>query len=102
MFIMVAKKKDITQNDVIALYMEYVLEQEHFPISIYKFCKENNIEESIFYKFFGSFEGLQKEIWNTFFDVTIDLAHKSKDYDGYGSREKMLTFFYTFFDADHT
>ncbi len=91
-------KKKITKNDVIALYMEYVLENEHFPKSVYKFCKETKIEEPTFYQFFGSLEGLQKTIWDTFFVMTMDLSHKNKEYENYSAKEKVLTFFYTFFE----
>ncbi len=92
------KKKEITRQDVITAYMEYVLEHEKTPKSVFKFAKENNMTEAEFYNFFGSFDGLRKEIWNTFFTMTMDVAHKSEDYHGFSNREKMLTFFYTFFE----
>ncbi|SCY38305.1 DNA-binding transcriptional regulator, AcrR family [Nonlabens sp. Hel1_33_55] len=93
-----AKKKEINRQDVITAYMEYVLEHERTPKSVFKFAKENNMTEQEFYGFFGSFEGLRKEIWNTFFTMTMDVAHKSEDYHSFSNREKMLTFFYTFFE----
>jgi AcrR family transcriptional regulator len=92
------KKKETTRQDVITLYMEYVLEHEKTPKSVYKFAKDNGMTEADFYNFFGSFEGLRKEIWNTFFTMTMDVAHKSEDYHSFSNREKMLTFFYTFFE----
>ncbi len=92
------KKKEVTRQDVITAYMEYVLEHEKTPKSVFKFAKHNDMSEAEFYNFFGSFEGLRKEIWNTFFTMTMDVAHKSEDYHGFSNREKMLTFFYTFFE----
>lgn len=92
------KKEDITRQDVITAYMEYVLEHEKTPKSVFKFVKDNNMTEAEFYNFFGSFDGLRKEIWNTFFTMTMDVAHKSEDYHSFSNREKMLTFFYTFFE----
>lgn len=92
------KKKEITRQDVITAYMEYVLEHEKTPKSVFKFAKDNNMTEQEFYNFFGSFEGLRKEVWNTFFTMTMDVAHKSEDYQNFSNREKMLTFFYTFFE----
>ncbi|PRP67948.1 TetR family transcriptional regulator C-terminal domain-containing protein [Nonlabens agnitus] len=91
-------KKEINRQDVITAYMEYVLEHEKTPKSVFKFAKDNNMTEADFYGFFGSFEGLRKEIWNTFFTMTMDVAHKSEDYHSFSNREKMLTFFYTFFE----
>ena len=52
-----AKKKEINRQDVITAYMEYVLEHERTPKSVFKFAKENNMTEQEFYGFFGSFEG---------------------------------------------
>ncbi|WP_194851370.1 TetR family transcriptional regulator C-terminal domain-containing protein [Nonlabens antarcticus] len=92
------KKKEINRQDVITAYMEYVLEHEKTPKSVFKFAKDNGMTEAEFYGFFGSFEGLRKDIWNTFFTMTMDVAHKSEDYHGFSNREKMLTFFYTFFE----
>ena len=92
------KKKELSQQDVITAYMDYVLEHEKTPMSVYKFAKDNGMTEQEFYQFFGSFEGLRKEIWNTFFTMTMDVAHKNEDYEHFSNREKMLTFFYTFFE----
>jgi hypothetical protein len=94
----VTTKKEVNRQDVITAYMEYVLEHEKTPKSVFKFAKVNDMTEKEFYSFFGSFEGLRKEIWNTFFTMTMDVAHKSEDYHGFSNREKMLTFFYTFFE----
>ncbi len=78
--------------------MQHVLEHENTPKSIYKFCKVNNIKEEEFYNSFGSFEGLQLAIWNTFYDNTKSLLHKNKEYATYGNKDKMLSFFFTFFE----
>ena len=86
------------EEKIISAYMTYVLEHEKIPRSIYKFCKENKITEDDFYKAFGSIEGLQKGIWTTFYQKTVDLIQKNKEYDGFTNKEKMLTFLFTFFE----
>lgn len=91
-------KKEITRNDVITAYMDYVLDREKTPKSVYKFAKKHDMSEQDFYAHFGSFESLRKEIWNTFFTMTMDVSHKNEDYHNFSNREKMLTFFYTFFE----
>ncbi|MGB7393413.1 MAG: TetR family transcriptional regulator C-terminal domain-containing protein [Pricia sp.] len=91
-------KKKITEDDIISMYMDYVLEHERVPKSIYKFCKTNNIEESDFYEFFGSVKGIQEAIWNKFYTNTESLLLKNKEYESFSNKEKMLTFFYTFFE----
>lgn len=88
----------VSRQQIIDLYMDYVLEQERLPKTVYRFCKDNNITEENFYKFFGSFDGLQKGIWEEFFDNTIMLMEKSPEYGAFSNREKLLTFYFTFFE----
>lgn len=78
--------------------MDYVLENETTPKTVYKFCKENKMTEEEFYQFFGSFEGLQEEIWTIFNQKSVDLMHKSPEVEQFESREKLLTFYFTFFE----
>ena len=93
------EQEALTRERLIALYMEYVLEKGETPKVIYKFCKENNIKEEEFYNFFGSFEGLKKGVWNRFFDHALDIMQTSSEYNAFSNREKMLTFYYTFFEV---
>jgi hypothetical protein len=94
-----ASKKTVTnRSSIIDSYMQYVLEHGETPKSVYKFSKDLSITETEFYQFFGSFEGLRREIWNTFFDEAMKLAHKNKAYDAFSNQEKMLTFLFTFFE----
>ncbi len=92
------KTKKITGDMIISMYMAYVLEHEVVPKSVYKFCKVNDIQETIFYKNFGSVEGIQKSIWAKLFINTKSLIEKNKEYDSFTNKDKMLTFFYSFFE----
>lgn len=92
------KKKQITAQDVMTSYMDYCLEHETTPKSVFKFTKAVEITEHDFYKHYGSFDNLQQQIWVTFFKMTMDVAHKDENYEHFTNREKMLTFFYTFFE----
>lgn len=91
-------KKSLSSDKLIALYMDYVLENEKTPKSVYKFCKDNKLKEDEFYNFFGSFESLQKGIWERFFEHTLKVLETSPEYHEFTNREKMLTFYYTFFE----
>ncbi len=91
-------KNSVTEEKIISAYMEWVLLKEKAPLSVFKFCRENNFKEAEFYEFFGSFEGLQKAIWNSFYQQTIHLVNKDESYPNYSNQEKLLTFFYTFFE----
>lgn len=92
------QEKKNSDDIIVSKYMNYVLENEKVPTSVYKFCKDEKIKEEDFYENFGSFESLQKGIWNRFFINTMSVAVKDDRYESFSSREKMLTFFFTFFE----
>ena len=92
-------KKKPNSEELIAIYMDYVLENEMTPKSVYKFSRDNKITEQDFYQYFGSFEGLRKSIWEKFYDNSLEVMEKSKDYASFSNREKLLTFFFTFFEV---
>jgi hypothetical protein len=96
---MATKAKKITVDTIIAKYMNYVLEHEKMPKSIYKFCKVAGIKEEDFYLFYGSLDSLQNGIWEQFFANTMQVMEKNKDFDGFSNKDKMLTFFFTFFEV---
>ncbi len=93
-----AKKKNVTKNDLISFYMEYVLEHNEQPKSVYAFAKHNNFEEAIYYRYFGSFQALEEGVFKAFFDNTHAVLEKSEDYNSFDARNKLLTFYYTFFE----
>ncbi len=95
---MMAKKKNIAENDIISFYMDYVLEHDHQPKSVYSFAKHNNFDESKFYEYFGNFEAVEKHVFKAFHDNTIAALHKSEDYTGFEPRNKLLSYYFTFFE----
>ena len=92
-----AKKKNITQEKIVEWYMNSVLISGK-PISVYAFAHENNFEESDFYKYFATFESLEKSIFAIFAKETIHLLHKTEAYKDYSSKDKLLSFYFTFFE----
>lgn len=95
---MVAKNKIISKEDIVSLYMDQVLEKGEKPKSVYHFAKENDFTEAEFYAFFGTLEGLEKEIFRLFLANTIDLLHKNAEYQEYDMKNKMLSFYFTYFE----
>lgn len=93
-----AKKKTISESDIIASYMDYVLEYNENPKSVFAFAKANNFEESKFYEFFGSFEAIEKHVFNAFYSNTVRVLDKSEDYKSFDARNKLLSFYFTFFE----
>ncbi len=93
-----SQKKIDLREVLINRYMNYVLEQGHPPTNIFKFCKEGKIKEEDFYANFGSFKGLQQAVWEAFHDNTMELLLKNKEFSEFNSKDKLLSFFYTFFE----
>lgn len=93
-----AEKKNISDQDIISLYMDYVLEQGAQPKSVYIFAKSNNFEESKFYEHFASFEAVEKHVFRAFFDATLRVLSLSEDYLSFNARNKLLSFYFTFFE----
>ena len=93
-----APKKKIKADDIISLYMDYYLEHGEAPKSVYQFAKVNNFEEKDFYQFFGSFEAIDNQLFKTFFDQTLKLLEKSEEYNSFDPRNKLLSFYFTYFE----
>lgn len=93
-----AKKKNITENNLIDFYMDYVLEHGREPHSVYKFAKDNNFEEALFYNHFGTFKALEQKIFTVFFHNALNLLANNEDYQNFDARNKLLSFYYTFFE----
>ena len=92
-----AKKTKINKENLVALYMDAVLDHNEVPQSVYSFAKMNHFEESEFYRFFGSFEALEAAIYDLFFEKTMNTLEKSKEYKDYDSMNQLLSFYFTFF-----
>jgi len=87
-----------TAESIRKAYMDYVLTEGREPESVYKFAKKNKMTEAEFYNFFGSFEGLEQNIWADFAQLTITEINKQEVWAQYSAREKALSFFYSFFE----
>ncbi|MFB9055369.1 TetR family transcriptional regulator C-terminal domain-containing protein [Mariniflexile ostreae] len=93
-----AKKKNITKDAIISSYMDYVLEHNENPKSVFAFSKHNNFEESKFYEHFASFDHIEKNIFERFYLNTKLILDKSEDYLNFDARNKLLSFYFTFFE----
>lgn len=93
------KKKLLDDNQIISFYMDYVLEKNHAPQNVYLFCKENNIEETEFYAFFGSLEAIKETIWIKFFENAVATIEKDEAYPAYSDKNKLLALYFTLFEV---
>lgn len=79
-------------------YIDFVLTEGEQPKSVYLFAKQNEMEEAEFYRFFGSFDAIEQNIWKDFGVKTIAEIKTQEVWPQYSSREKALSFFYSFFE----
>lgn len=93
-----AKKKVINKESIMSLYMTFVLDHERKPFTVYQFTKAHDFDEQEFYKYFASFEVLEKHVFNAFYENTVKTLNKSADYKSFDARNKLLSFYYTFFE----
>ena len=93
-----AKKKEITNQDILGFYIDYFLENNKAPHSVYKFVKQYNFEETVFYANFLSFEQIEKTFFSSLFQQTMSLLEKSEDFESYDARTKLLSFYFTYFE----
>ncbi|MBK0383360.1 TetR/AcrR family transcriptional regulator [Pedobacter sp. SD-b] len=86
--------KQKIQND----YINHVLTEGKKPATVFAFAKKNKFQEEEFYKHFGSFDGIEAEVWADLFRQTIKEIKSQEVWGTYSAREKALSFFYSFFE----
>ncbi len=79
-------------------YMDYLLTHGQRPASVFKFSVDLGIREEDYYSHFGSFDGLERQIWKGFIDRSLLRLKSDESYAGFSIREKILSFYYTFFE----
>lgn len=93
------KKKKIDDNTLVSLYMDSVLSNNTEPKNVYIFCKDNEIEESDFYNFYGSIDALKEDIWIKFYENTASNLTKDENFASYSNRNKLLSLYFTMFEV---
>ena len=78
--------------------MDYILTNGKNPDSVFSFSKQYNFKEEDYYKFYGNFSALEQSIFKIFYDKTVFLLEKNNEYLNYSPRDKMLSFYYSFFE----
>lgn len=93
-----AKEKSNVKKDILVAFMHFSLEHESVPKSVYKFCKELSLDETDFYAHFSSLEAVAESVWETFHHNAMATLQKSKEFEGFSNREKVLSYLFTFFE----
>lgn len=89
---------EVTQEIILDLYSKYVLRHNHPPVNIYTFCEENEFSEAQFYRFYTSFDQLEADYLNYFFQQSLQLISAEENYFTDDARTRVLSFYYTFFE----
>ncbi|TDE12022.1 TetR family transcriptional regulator C-terminal domain-containing protein [Dyadobacter psychrotolerans] len=93
-----ATPQELTADKITELYMHYCLENNKKPESVYLFCKQNGIVEKDFYKYFSSIDSIEKSVFVSFHGLTLQLINQSGDLTSLSFRDKLLTYYYTYFE----
>lgn len=88
----------VTIESIQNAYIDFVLTEGEQPKSVYIFAKKLKMSEEEFYRFFGSFDAVEQNIWSGFAIKTITEIKTQEVWVQYSAREKALSFFYSFFE----
>ena len=80
-------------------YWDYLLETGTKPQSVFKFCKENSINEKEFYEHYSSFEGIEGAYWGSLVSGTVAILEADEDAKTYDAKQRLLAFYFTFLES---
>jgi AcrR family transcriptional regulator len=80
-------------------YQKHLLLHGQRPASVYKFCIDVGVKEDEFYNHFGSFEGIERAIWQSYIDKTVQRLHADTTFAAFSAREKVLAFYYSLLEV---
>jgi len=91
-------KKNKMREEIISAYKDIMLKGVE-SVNTYTVSKAAGISEKDFYKYFSSIDAVGRAIWAELFHKVQEELSNSEVYKEYGSREKILAYFFTFFDV---
>ncbi|HFI4797909.1 TetR family transcriptional regulator C-terminal domain-containing protein [Elizabethkingia anophelis] len=92
------KEAIISQERIIELYGDYLLNEGERPKNVYAFAKEHNFEEHEFYHYFSGIEQIEREIPDHIFKKSLELASEVNSSHEITTKEKLLNVYYIFFE----
>lgn len=96
---MAARAKEASlEARIVDLYKQLVVEDKIKKMSVFSFCKALDISEADFYKHFASLDAIGRRIWTGYADEVLAALKGSETYQSYSAREKILAYFFTFFE----
>ena len=89
------KSKGTGKDKILNAYRETLLKEGKLPFSVFIFCQSIGIQEDEFYLSFGSFDGVEKEIWKGYVQTVAHRLAADTNYSSFSFREKILAFYFT-------
>lgn len=92
------KKKTFSKINILTLYIDFVVKHKTKPLDIDDFCNNTSLNKEAFYKHFKSLKKVEKTIFKEFFKNSIEVLNTNKDFLSFDKKNKLLSFYYTFFE----
>ena len=92
------KEQEDLKGRIISHYQEHLLLEGKNPASVYAFCKDLEIDEAEFYQYFSDFDQIAAHFWVELFEQNIHRLEKTEEWSDFSAREKLLSFYYSFFE----
>ncbi|UZT99211.1 TetR family transcriptional regulator C-terminal domain-containing protein [Chryseobacterium fluminis] len=92
------EQTNITQEKILELYGDYLLNHGEKPKNIFLFARENDFEEKEFYHYFSGFEQIERQMFDHLFTKSLELASEVNIADDVTTKEKLLNVYYIFFE----
>lgn len=91
-------KKEISRDLIFSQYGDFILNHGERPKNVYLFAKEGKFEEQEFYHFFSGFEQIEKEMFDHFFQKSVELVCAETGQEPMSAKEKLLNVYFVFFE----
>ncbi len=92
------KKKKIDSDEFLTSYMSFVEKNKRRPKNFEAFLKKHQLSHEGKRSEIKSFKELDRHIFYLFHLKTLALLEQSEDYLNFSTQNKLLSFYYTFFD----
>ena len=92
------KNTEISQENILELYSNYVLRNNRKPLNVFTFCDDHEISESDFYFYYADFDQLEADYLKYFLEQTLLLISAEESYIMETPKNKLLSFYFTFFE----
>ncbi len=88
----------ITRDNWMEWYSDYVLAEGKRPINVYQFAKKHDVAEADFYKFFAGFESIEQAYFGHFFERSLELSLQIESFETMPAKQQLLNLYFILFE----